>query len=290
MAPRPVYLIALIVVAVACFASAASVGDLGTGLGDEEDAVRDRDAAAAAPVAKKGGGDAVRAKSDSVDTSGPLWDQPACKAEIKAFECPPEAKENNFAVLLCLTNRGTTKQARAEAMEDGEKVPAAVADKPVLSDRCQHVLWVYKREITGDKRVLARLTEACSSSEDDERALKKCTSRPSPTSKSKSGGSEGNRNGLVLSCMIEKKHGDGSLAKECNLLTLFTRFCIQYVGTGRPGFSKPCSRVITDIEMVVFSDYRLIGQFMDVCEKDINNLSCGRVDSPDEGGYLSQVL
>ena len=48
-------------------------------------------------------------------------------------------------------------------------------------------------------------------------------------------------------------------------------------------------RRLTEIEMVTFSDYRLVGAFMDACADDVSNLSCGRVDQLGQrASYLSQ--
>ena len=48
-------------------------------------------------------------------------------------------------------------------------------------------------------------------------------------------------------------------------------------------------RRITEIEMVAFSDYRLVGTFMDACAEDVSNLSCGRVEQLGKpSSYLSQ--
>jgi hypothetical protein len=41
--------------------------------------------------------------------------------------------------------------------------------------------------------------------------------------------------------------------------------------------------------MVVFSDYRLVGKFVDTCSADISSLGCGRVELGDSDSYLTQV-
>ena len=48
-------------------------------------------------------------------------------------------------------------------------------------------------------------------------------------------------------------------------------------------------RRITEIEMVAFSDYRLVGDFVDACAADVSKLGCGRVEllGP-QPSYLSQ--
>ena len=65
---------------------------------------------------------------------------------------------------------------------------------------------------------------------------------------------------------------------------------ILILETGRPiVFSKPCSRRISEIEMVTFSDYRLVGTFVDACAEDVSALSCGRVELfGNRPSYLSQ--
>ena len=76
-----------------------------------------------------------------VDVTKPLWSQDACKEELRAFECPAdEAKDNNFVAVLCLTTRGTTRQAAEEAADDPSRA-GSLSSKAVLSDECQHVLW-----------------------------------------------------------------------------------------------------------------------------------------------------
>ena len=42
------------------------------------------------------------------------------------------------------------------------------------------------------------------------------------------------------------------------------------------------------MEAVVFSDYRLIGEFVAKCQSDIDELECGRVIDG-EGAFTSQV-
>jgi hypothetical protein len=149
-------------------------------------------------------------KVDEIDVSGPMWKQPACKEEIAAFECDqPEdkaKKDNNFAIILCLTNRATTKQLAAEREGDQGGGGAAQSDKAVLSDACQHIVWSYKREITNDKNVVSKITEACSNDEDG-RALKDC--KDLYVNEKEEGNSESKHNGHILSCMIEKKYTDG---------------------------------------------------------------------------------
>ena len=76
-----------------------------------------------------------------VDVSKPLWSQAACREQLRAFECPAdEAKDNNFVAVLCLTTRGTTRQAAEEAAEDPARA-GSLSSKAVLPDECQHVIW-----------------------------------------------------------------------------------------------------------------------------------------------------
>ena len=80
--------------------------------------------------------------------------------------------------------------------------------------------------------------------------------------------------------------------QKCAYLVIFAvlKWIIIILETGRPVvFSKPCSRRISEIEMVAFSDYRLVGTFVDACADDVSALSCGRVELlGNRPSYLSQ--
>ncbi len=39
------------------------------------------------------------------------------------------------------------------------------------------------------------------------------------------------------------------------------------------------------LESVVFSDYRLLGDFIEHCQDDINSLTCGRIQDPEDPGH-----
>ena len=70
--------------------------------------------------------------------------------------------------------------------------------------------------------------------------------------------------GHILSCIIEHKNDpQGELTSRCH-------------------------NIITQMEAVVFSDYRLIGEFVAKCQSDIDELECGRVIDG-EGAFTSQV-
>ena len=176
--------------------------------GDNEEAVNvldggvasDDDATATTTLSvKKVGGKAV------VDTSKPLWSQAACKEQLRAFECPADEanKDNNFVAVLCLTTRGTTRQAAEEAADDPSRA-GSLSSKAVLPDECQHVIWQYKKAITNDANVLQRLRDSCRS-EEDSAVLNECSKGHVKEHLDE----DSLHNGHVLSCMVEKKSGAG---------------------------------------------------------------------------------
>ena len=68
-----------------------------------------------------------------------------------------------------------------------------------------------------------------------------------------------------MSCLIEKKNSE--------------------LG---PRLGRICVNLITQVESIAFSDYRLIGKFVERCEEDIEKRKCGRVLAAEDRSYLSQ--
>ena len=80
-----------------------------------------------------------------------LWEHPDCHKDIEAFKCPLDFKDNNLAIVTCLTNPDHPNRF-VGVDEDKE-------DWIGLSEKCQHVVWQFKIGITNDKQVVKKIRE-----------------------------------------------------------------------------------------------------------------------------------
>jgi len=78
---------------------------------------------------------------------------------------------------------------------------------------------------------------------------------------------ENSEPGHLLACLVEKKHETKSLQ---------------------------CSKFLGQVEFIIFSDYRIISNFMSACDQDITKLKCGKarkvVEAPHSQGATIQCL
>jgi len=130
-----------------------------------------------------------------------------------------------------------------------------------LNERCEHAIWEFKANLTNDKELVADVRKACA---DDEDVFSECyesAENHNPRYHTLS------HHGRTLSCLIERSK---DLDVEPDHL------------------SEPCSTRLGQLEAVVFSDYRLMGDFVDQCGEDVKTLKCGRVQDAITNSYHSQ--
>ncbi|KAG1681674.1 Golgi apparatus protein 1 [Nymphon striatum] len=102
-----------------------------------------------------------------------------------------------------------------------------------LSTECQHLIWMYKKNISSGNQFLQIAAEC----QHEIIKVPACDTKYE-------------QSGQLLSCLIDHKENITSI---------------------------PCIRFLTDMEAIIFSDYRLIDRFTESCSYDINNLHCGRL-------------
>ena len=198
--------------------------------------------------------------------SKPLYEDKECAADIEAVlvsrRCSPveQYKRNNFALIACLSN--AVPRRPPPPQPQGNRMDASPSTA-VVSAQCEHVIWKYKVAITNNANFLSEIVAVCP---DNMKQLESCSSAGKGYAASPI-----TRNGHILSCVIEKKNE----AEE----------------NARGRFTEACAARITQVESVVFSDYRLIGDFVDKCSEDIEAQTCGRIVDTmgGEQNYHSQV-
>ncbi|XP_054162657.1 Golgi apparatus protein 1-like [Oppia nitens] len=109
-----------------------------------------------------------------------------------------------------------------------------------LSEVCHHLLWSFKRNLTDDNSFAGYAKNVCNRliTENAECLKAEDEQVMSPSAN-------------LMSCLIER------LVPETDV---------------------ECKNFLTKIELIIFSDYRLIHKFTDFCAKDIDDLKCGRID------------
>lgn len=109
-----------------------------------------------------------------------------------------------------------------------------------LSNDCHHLIWSYKRNLTNDNRFSSVAKSVCNRLID---ANHDCLETEHEKVLSPSAN--------LLSCLIERLDPETDLE---------------------------CKSFLTKMEIIIFSDYRLVHKFTDFCATDIENLKCGRLD------------
>lgn len=142
--------------------------------------------------------------------------------------------------LLALTPRCGLKEAD---MENDLAVLSCAQDRPpdefqAVSDTCEQVLWRYKFNLTKSDVFVEQIRKICSR---DQERLAPCEHNY-PVQEAA---------GHYMSCVIDAKL-EGGLKPECQ-------------------------DFLTQVESVIFSDYRLIGDFAEKCHADIESYICGNV-------------
>ena len=159
-----------------------------------------------------------------------------------------------MATVFCLTNV-PPPTAPVSSDDDG-------GNRSGLSEHCEDLVWKAKVAVTNDESMVAKVKEACAPNMD---LLGDCLDTDT---------GYGRRyhvtgNGRVLSCLIEKSREEVALAG----------------GHQARGLVEQCNQLLRQLEAVVFSDYRLLGDFIEHCKEDINSLKCGRVQDPRDSGH-----
>ncbi|GAB1597551.1 Golgi apparatus protein 1-like [Argonauta hians] len=147
-----------------------------------------------------------------------IYESPECNNEVRLY-CSKNTYDNNVEILECLQN------------------DLQVGDE--LSKECQHLLWVYKRNLTKDDRFEYAGKEVCH--KELEMAVN-CQNFHRGS-------------GHLIPCLIE--HIDNITDSSCK------QFLMKMGG-------------------IIFSDYHLVSNFVDNCQRDINRLKCGRVQLEEE--------
>jgi hypothetical protein len=107
-----------------------------------------------------------------------------------------------------------------------------------VSETCEQVLWNFKMNLTKSKMFLEQIEKACA--RDTDRLTGCKNSYPTNLDA-----------GHYMSCLIDQKL--------------------------EGGLKPSCEDFLTQIESVIFSDYRLIADFTDKCKADIEGNTCGHV-------------
>ncbi len=146
--------------------------------------------------------------------------------------------QNDFAALTCAQNRPP------------EKFEA-------ISETCEQVLWGFKFNLTKSKLFLDQIHKACARDTD---ALGPCEHN-NPIDLDA---------GHYMSCVIDLKF-EGTLKPACEsfLTQVWRQIKIVVIGFFQSIFFQ--------VESVIFSDYRLIGDFANKCQEDIESNVCGHV-------------
>ncbi|KAK3885354.1 hypothetical protein Pcinc_010433 [Petrolisthes cinctipes] len=179
---------------------------MGTGSGDN----KNNDIQHPAPIAV--------GKSSSINkVTVKLAEEEDCKEDIRRT-C--KDARNNFAILECLQNE------RRDLRE-------------VLNDKCNHLVWGYKMNLTQSGRI-------------EELARDVCENELQQHTECMQSGSGSKIPGHTISCMTEQ------------LDNIKDERCRQY---------------LLRLAAIVFSDYRYIKSMVEDCRDDIDRLQCGRLRS-----------
>lgn len=109
-----------------------------------------------------------------------------------------------------------------------------------LSAKCHHLIWSYKRNLTNDNRFSNIAKSVC------------------------------NRLITTNADCLETEH-EKVLSPSANLLS-----CL--IERLDPETDVECKSFLIKMEIIIFSDYRLVHKFTDFCAKDIEKLKCGRLE------------
>ncbi|CAG2104936.1 unnamed protein product [Medioppia subpectinata] len=120
-------------------------------------------------------------------------------------------------------------------------------DDTHLSPDCHHLIWSYKRNLTNDNRFASVAKSVC--------------------------------NRLITEnadCLDAEE--ERVLSPSANLMSCLIERLV-------PETDVECKNFLTKMELIIFSDYRLIHKFTDFCAKDIDDLKCGRIDTNSESTH-----
>jgi Golgi apparatus protein 1 len=116
-----------------------------------------------------------------------------------------------------------------------------------LSADCHHLMWSYKRNLTNDNHFASVAKSLCN------RLI--------------------TENADCLETEDEKV-----LSPSANLMSCLIERLV-------PETDVECKAFLTKMELIIFSDYRLIHKFTDFCAKDIERQKCGRIDTNSESTH-----
>lgn len=120
-----------------------------------------------------------------------------------------------------------------------------------LSDKCQHKIWSFKYKISSSNFVEEATKTVCKSMLSSNQDCAQTQQ-----------GLDSDSGASVLSCLLDRIQPDTSLE---------------------------CSKYLKQMELIVFSDYRLIHKFATVCREQIEHFKCGRLSDNYENTLSSQT-
>lgn len=151
------------------------------------------------------------------------------------------------------------------------------AQLAALSDRCQHTIWRHTLDFMADQHVHNLTATVCAGSA----AAAHCGHILQPYY------FEPVAPGRYLACMLDytaPTHGDTDGDDSANSVHGGAAAAAATNGADK---SPQCAQQLQRIELVAFTDFRLLGPFVKACSTDVIQLNCGRFEVQ-EGGPLAQ--
>lgn len=118
-------------------------------------------------------------------------------------------------------------------------------DVSTISETCHHVLWTHTRDLFEDDHLRSLVDSSCRQDWEQIEESTNCNPR-----------SRNQHSQNLLSCMIDNAVNDK--------------------------ISTQCQHMIQRVELVAFSDFRIVAPFADYCNSDIQKLKCGRIAEKNE--------
>ncbi|TRY79671.1 hypothetical protein TCAL_13427, partial [Tigriopus californicus] len=176
---------------------------------------------------------------DTFDATISIADRPECQSDLEASQACKEILRSN-------SNYRKNTLALISCLLSPDNEAESQGSEPrtlKISNACENMVWKYEVALTQNKAITNKIRSACKENEKDLQPCLSVNATDTPANQ-----------GHILGCIMARK--DDPL--------------IHWV--------ESCKAVINQVEALVFSDYHLIGGFVEKCGADIDRLECGRGD------------